>query len=67
MYGKSIVTVVLMYDVSYKFKNRCTADWKNFDGSGVQQSHEHTQLLMETFGEKMLWDDHGVVADILIR
>ena len=31
------------------------------------QSHEHTHLLMETFGVKTLWDDHGVVADILVN
>ena len=49
-----------------QIQNRCTADWKNIDGGGVQQSHEHTQLLMDTFGVKALWDDHGIVADILV-
>jgi hypothetical protein len=39
---------------------------KNLDGGGVRQSHEHTQLLMEAIDEKTLWDDHGVIADILV-
>ena len=55
-----------MYGVSYKCRNRCTADRKNLDGGGVRRSHEHTQLLMDTFNVKTLWDDHGVVADILL-
>ena len=46
--------------------NRCTADRRNLDGGGVRRSHEHTRLLMETFGAKTLWDDHGIVADILV-
>ena len=52
--------------VSYEHKNRCTADRKNLDGGGVRRSHEHTQLLMDAFNVKTLWDDHGVVADILV-
>jgi hypothetical protein len=55
-----------MYDVSYKCRIRCTADRKNLDGGGVRRSHEHTRLLMDTFSAKTLWDDHGVVADILV-
>ena len=53
-------------NVYYKWTNRCTADRKNLDGGGVRRSHEHTRLLMETFSVKTLWDDHGVVADILV-
>ena len=34
MYSKSIV-IASMYDVSYNFKDRCTADQKNLDGGGV--------------------------------
>ena len=52
--------------MSYECKNRCTADRKNLDGGGVRRSHEHTQLLMDTFSVKTLWDDHGVVPDILV-
>jgi len=63
VYGKSLVNVFI---ASYKSRNRCTAHRKNLDGGGVWRSHEHTQLLMDAFGEKVLWDDHGVVADILV-
>ena len=55
-----------MYDVSHECRNRCTADRRNLDGGGVRRSHEHTQLLMDTFSVKELWDDHGIVADILV-
>ena len=55
-----------VYDVSYECKDRCTADKKNLDGKGVWQSHEHTQLLMDAFNVKTLWDDHGVVGNILV-
>ena len=63
MYGKSLATVC---DVSYECRNRCTADRKDLDGGSVRWSHEHTQFLMDTFNMKTLWDDHGVVGDILI-
>ena len=63
MYGKSLFSAS---NVSYKRRNRCTADRKNLDGGGVRRSHEHTQLLMDTFGAKALWDDHGIIADILV-
>jgi len=56
----------MIYCVSHKRINRCTANRKNLDGGGVRRSHEHTRLLMEAFDEKTLWDDHGVVADILV-
>jgi hypothetical protein len=52
--------------LSYECMNRCTADRKNLDGGGVRRSHEHTQLLMDTFSVKTLWDNHGIVADILV-
>ena len=32
----------------------------------MRRSHEHTQLLMDTFDAKTLWDNHGIVADILV-
>ena len=64
MHGKSLINA--FYYVSYEYKNRCTADRKNLDGGGVRRSHEHTKLLMDTFNVKTLWDDHGVVADILV-
>jgi hypothetical protein len=63
VYGKSLVTASTCI---YECRHRCTADRKNLDGGGVRRSHEHTQLLMDTFGAKTLWDDHGVVADILV-
>ena len=47
-------------------RNRCTADQKNLDGGGVWRSHKHTQLLMDAFSVKTLWDDYGVVVDILV-
>ena len=32
----------------------------------MRWSHEHTRLLMDAFGVKTLWDDHGVISDILV-
>ena len=45
---------------------RCTADQKDLDGEAGLQSHEHTQLLMETLDCKTLWDEYGIVGDVLV-
>ena len=32
----------------------------------MRRCHEHTQLLMDAFSVTTLWNDHGIVADILV-
>ncbi|THH07768.1 hypothetical protein EW146_g9212 [Bondarzewia mesenterica] len=46
---------------------RCTAHCDNFDGGGGGGKHSHglTELLMEAYDDKELWDNHGVIPDIL--
>lgn len=36
------------------------------DGTGGQHSHEHTLALFDTLGSTALWDDYGIIADILV-
>ena len=62
VYGKPFTSTSDRHNVlSYECMNRCTADRKNLAGGGVRQSHEHTQLLMDTFSVKTLWDNQRTV------
>ena len=66
MYGEFLITMTVCIMISYECRNRCTADRRNLDGGGVRRCHEHTQLLMDAFSVTTLWNDHGIVADILV-
>ncbi|KAF8193121.1 hypothetical protein K438DRAFT_1934856 [Mycena galopus ATCC 62051] len=43
----------------------CTASNKDLDGHGGRRSQEHTEALFEAFSHKTLWDDCGVIPDVL--
>ena len=51
---------------SFLVYNRCSALPDDLDGRGEQRLHEHTRLLMESFDAKTLWDNYGVVPNILV-
>jgi hypothetical protein len=47
---------------------RCTAPAKDLDsGQHVRRSQAHTELLVEEFELGMLWDEYGLVGDIVVR
>jgi hypothetical protein len=46
---------------------RCTAPANNLDsGQHVRRSQAHTELLVEEFELGMLWDEYGLVGDIVV-
>lgn len=47
--------------------HRCTAHRDCLDGSAGQRSHAHTRLLMKSLDYKTLWEEYGVVGDVMVR
>jgi hypothetical protein len=45
---------------------RCTASNKDLDGEGGRRSHAHTDALFDVFDHKTMWDDYGVIPDVLV-
>ncbi|KAJ7110763.1 hypothetical protein C8R43DRAFT_1091601 [Mycena crocata] len=45
--------------------SRCTASNKNLDGESGRRSQRHTEALFDAFDHKTLWDDYGVIPDVL--
>ncbi|KAJ6551983.1 hypothetical protein B0H10DRAFT_2169848 [Mycena sp. CBHHK59/15] len=44
---------------------KCTASNKDLDGPSGHRSQAHTEALFDTFDHKTLWDDYGVIPDLL--
>ena len=44
----------------------CTAHPEALDDGGFGRSREHTDLLMDALDAKAIWDDYGVVSDIIV-
>jgi hypothetical protein len=46
---------------------RCTAPFNDLDGDGyVSRSRDHTELLVEGLELGVLWDEYGLVGDIVV-
>lgn len=46
---------------------RCTALPDDLDESdSVPRSHEHTRMLLDAYTLKELWDEYGVVGDLVV-
>ncbi|KAJ6522687.1 hypothetical protein B0H10DRAFT_2249900, partial [Mycena sp. CBHHK59/15] len=43
----------------------CTASNKDLDGPSGRRSQSHTEALFDAFDHKTLWDDYGVIPDVL--
>jgi hypothetical protein len=54
------------HDIAYTFC-RCTADKNDLDGGGCRRCREHTELLVSEFELGTLWDEYGLVGDIVVR
>jgi hypothetical protein len=46
---------------------RCTARFGNLDGEGGRRSRSHTDLLVSELELGVLWDEYGLVGDIVVR
>jgi len=54
--------------IADNFPFRCTAPANDLDsGHHVRRSQAHTELLVEEFELGMLWDEYGLVGDIVVR
>lgn len=58
--------MTLKYWFWYCCTLRCTALQTDLDGGGVRRSHEHTDQLLQVFDLKTLWDDYGIVGDLIV-
>jgi len=46
--------------------SRCTAKRTDLDGEAGRRSHDHTELLVNTFELGTLWDEYGLVGDVVV-
>jgi hypothetical protein len=46
---------------------RCTAPPHEFDKPGLRRCQEHTEALVEARELGELWDEYGLVGDIIVR
>lgn len=46
---------------------RCTAPFNDLDSGCGRRSHELTRTLLDAFDLKTLWEDYGVIGDIVVR
>ena len=46
---------------------RCDAHWKDlYHGDAGRRAHRHTEALFEAVGKKSLWDDYGIISNIMV-
>jgi hypothetical protein len=45
---------------------RCTAHQHDLDGGGGRRSRDHTELLVSEFELGVLWEEYGLVGDIVV-
>jgi hypothetical protein len=46
---------------------RCTVNFKDLDGGSGRRCREHTELLITSFGPQVLWDEYGLVSNVVVR
>jgi hypothetical protein len=45
---------------------RCTAHQNNLDGGGGRRSRDHTELVVSELELGVLWEEYGLVGDIVV-
>jgi hypothetical protein len=58
--------IIVLNVILYSCMGRCTARPENLDGPSTLRRREHTDALVETFELGTLWDDYGIVGDIVV-
>jgi hypothetical protein len=65
---KYVTLLLLTTWIADNLPFRCTAPAKDLDsGHHVRRSQAYTELLVEEFELGMLWDEYGLVGDIVVR
>ena len=59
-------SIALCISAVYLICHRCLALAKDLDSRGPQWSHAHTWLLLELYSLKLLWDNCGIIDNILV-
>jgi hypothetical protein len=59
---------ILLFDQDQlRLLTRCTAWPHDFDNPGLRHCQEHTEALVEALELGELWDNYGLVGDIIVR
>ena len=46
--------------------SRCTAPADDLDAQSGRRSHTHTDALLEQYSLKILWNDYGIVGEVIV-
>ena len=55
------------YILTLSFTPRCDANHEDLDGPSLQRSHTMISALVEELDLGTLWDDYGIVGDVVVR
>jgi hypothetical protein len=61
-----VLFTILFLSFSQLSPTRCTANNKDLDGEAGRRSRDHTELLVSEFELGVLWDEYGLVGDIIV-
>lgn len=60
------VSLNLFLCTRYSLGCRCDAPSTNLDGESGRRSHAHTDALFDALDHKAMWDDYGVIPDVIV-
>ncbi len=64
---KYVPYVLINFDSDFKWLSiRCMARPDELHSSGTRQTHKHTRQLLDSFDLNTLWDDYGIVGDLVV-
>lgn len=75
MYRTRLVRQVSIYSATYicplclttyEF-HRCTWSWRDPDKPSRRRCREHTEALVEALELGLLWDEYGLVGDVMVN
>jgi len=61
-----VLFTILFLSFSQFLSARCTANKKDLDGEAGRRSRDHTELLVSEFELGVLWDEYGLVGDVIV-